>query len=62
LNQFKQKSTEPIIYQLGLEFLRLYDGKFNYPPGHTVLFNYLFFIKIFFSFSLHYLLKIELGF
>jgi hypothetical protein len=29
------------MYQLGLEFLRLHDGKFNYPPGHTV--NFFFF-------------------
>jgi len=26
----------PTIYELGLEFLRVYDGKFNYPEGHTV--------------------------
>ena len=37
------RGTEPpTISQLGLEFLRLYDGKFNYPEGHTV-WNYLFF-------------------
>ena len=24
------------MQQLGLEFLRLYDGKFNYREGHTV--------------------------
>ncbi|CAF4914272.1 unnamed protein product, partial [Rotaria magnacalcarata] len=22
------------MYQLGLEFLRIYDGKFNYPERH----------------------------
>ena len=32
---FSQTRT-PTIYDLGLEFLRLYDGKFNYREGHTV--------------------------
>ena len=31
------KGTEPpAMYDLGLEFLRIYDGKFNYRQGHTV--------------------------
>jgi hypothetical protein len=31
------KGREPSkIYELGLEFLRVYDGKFNYREGHTV--------------------------
>lgn len=36
VDQLKDKSIEPTMYQLGLEFLRLYDGKFNYPQGYTV--------------------------
>ncbi len=31
----KRRET-PTIYGLGLEFLRIYDGKFNYREGHTV--------------------------
>ena len=26
----------PTLHDLGLEFLRLYDGRFNYRQGHTV--------------------------
>ncbi len=26
----------PTMSELGLEFLRVYDGKFNYRVGHTV--------------------------
>ncbi|CAF3404986.1 unnamed protein product [Rotaria socialis] len=29
--------SESKIYQLGLEFLHGYDGKFNYPEGHTLV-------------------------
>ncbi|CAF1027974.1 unnamed protein product [Rotaria sp. Silwood1] len=46
--QRKKKKFEKIVdllngtesstmYELGLEFLRVYDGKFNYPEGHTVI-------------------------
>ncbi len=42
VDQLKHKPTEPTMYQLGLEFLRLYDGKFNYPPGFTVNIFYRF--------------------
>jgi hypothetical protein len=38
VGQLKNASSEPTMYELGLEFLRLYDGKFNYPQGHTVKF------------------------
>jgi hypothetical protein len=31
-----KRSEIPTIYELGLEFLRIYDGKFNYREGHTV--------------------------
>jgi len=31
----KRRET-PTIYELGLEFLRIYDGKFNYREGHRV--------------------------
>lgn len=36
VGSLKHKENEAIIYELGLQFLRLYDGKFNYPQGHTV--------------------------
>ena len=36
VNKLKHIPTEPTMYELGLEFLRIYDGKFNYPQGHTV--------------------------
>lgn len=26
----------PTMYDLGLEFLRIYDGRFNYREGHVV--------------------------
>ena len=26
----------PTMYDLGLEFLHIYDGRFNYREGHTV--------------------------
>lgn len=35
------KTTQPItMYQLGIEFLRLYDGKFNYREGHTFVLSF----------------------
>jgi hypothetical protein len=35
------KETEPTaMYDLGLEFLRVYDGKFNYSKGHRVCLFY----------------------
>ena len=33
----------PTMHDLGLEFLRMHDGKFNYQEGHTV--SYLFFFN-----------------
>ena len=31
------KGIKPVTMQeLGLEFLRVYDGRFNYREGHTV--------------------------
>ncbi len=30
------KRKSPRIDKLGFEFLRIYDGKFNYREGHTV--------------------------
>jgi hypothetical protein len=35
----------PTMEELGLQFLRVYDGKFNYREGHTVRF---FFLKLIF--------------
>jgi hypothetical protein len=29
-------SEPPTMNQLGLDFLRVYDGRFNYREGHTV--------------------------
>jgi hypothetical protein len=29
-------TKRPIMCELGLEFLRIYDGKFNYQEGHKV--------------------------
>jgi hypothetical protein len=29
-------TKSPTMYQLGLEFLSVYNGKFNYPKGYTV--------------------------
>ncbi|CAM4742468.1 unnamed protein product [Rotaria magnacalcarata] len=37
IDTLKFVSIESKIYQLGLEFLRDYDGKFNYPEGHTLV-------------------------
>ncbi|CAF1187521.1 unnamed protein product [Adineta steineri] len=37
LNTLKHIPSEPTMYELGLEFLRVYDGKFNYLPGHTFI-------------------------
>jgi hypothetical protein len=31
-----RRTETPTMLQLGLEFLRVYDGKFNYREGHTV--------------------------
>jgi hypothetical protein len=31
-----KRSEPPTMSQLGLEFLRAYDGKFNYREGHRV--------------------------
>lgn len=39
-------NRSPRMYELGLEFLRIYDGKFNYSEGHTVShLTYLFLIR-----------------
>ena len=38
----KKSSIETTLCQLGSEFLRVYDGKFNYKRGHTVR-SFLFF-------------------
>lgn len=35
-NPLKSTPIEATLYELALEFLRLYDGKFNYPEGHLV--------------------------
>ncbi len=29
-------TKSPTMHQLGLQFLSVYNGKFNYPEGHTV--------------------------
>ena len=62
----RNRPIEPILYQLGLHFLRLHDGKFNHPIGHivnfVVFFSDLNFKLIFVDFSLLFLLKSELGF
>jgi hypothetical protein len=36
LDTLKHVPAEPTMYELGLRFLQIYDGKFNYPQGHTV--------------------------
>ena len=36
LDAFRPPTETMTIYRLGLEFLQLYDGKFNYREGHTV--------------------------
>lgn len=38
----RNRPIEPILYQLGLHFLRLHDGKFNHPIGHIVNFVVFF--------------------
>ena len=35
----------PTMYELGLEFLRVYDGKFNYQEGHRVCDSFFVIIK-----------------
>jgi hypothetical protein len=43
VNKLKDIPNEPTMYELGFEFLHLYDGKFNYPQGYTVS-NFYFFL------------------
>jgi len=45
VNKLKDIPNKPTMYELGLEFLHLYDGKFNYPQGYTVSnFYFIFFL------------------
>jgi len=40
LDVFRPPTETMTIYKLGLEFLRLYDGKFNYRQGHTFVMSF----------------------
>ncbi len=51
VDTLKHVPAEPTMYQLGLRFLHIYDGKFNYPQGHTVNITAILskqYLKIFF--------------
>jgi hypothetical protein len=46
------RGTElPTMNDLGLEFLRIYDGKFNYREGHVVCDFFLYYIKFSFVYD-----------